>query len=721
MHTLLRKFGLAFIENLNFKNKGMNKAILILALVIFVVSCQMEKPQKLDAPLIKKYEATLTSDIMTPEVLWSFGRLGDVQISPDGSKILYGVSYFSKEQNKSNRELFIINTDGSDKKQLTLTPFSEYNAVWHPAGNHIWYLSSASGTMQIWSMHTDGTYKQQVSAIDGDITNFIISPDGTQVLFTKDVQIDKNTHDIYKDLPKADGRIITDLMYRHWDTWEDGAYSHIFVAGFDGENLTEAKDIMLGEPFDSPLMPFGGIEEISWAPNGKAIAYTCKKLKGKAYTLSTNSDVYLYNMESGETKNLTEGMPGYDRAPFFSPDGSKMYWLSMERSGFEADKDRLFVMDMKTGEKTYLTEHFDYSPSGLAWADNGQNLYFIAGVMATFQIYKMNVVSKEIMAVTQGDFDYHSVALAGDKLIATRVNMTKPAEIYSVNPALGDATEISFENKHLLTQLTMPTVEKRWIKTTDKQDMLVWVIYPPHFDASKKYPTLLYCEGGPQSPLSQFWSYRWNFSQMASNGYIVVAPNRRGVLTMGQQWTDAISKDNAGQAMKDLLSAIDEMKKEPFIDENHLGAIGASFGAFSVNWLAGNHQGRFKAFISHCGVFNSEMEYMTTDEMFFDNWEKGGAPWETDNKVAMKSYAGSPHNFVKNWDTPIMFIQGEHDYRIPYTQGMAAFNSAQLLGVPSKMLFFPSETHWVVHPQNGILWQREFKSWLDEWLKETNE
>lgn len=685
---------------------------------LVAVSCQMEKPEKLDAPLIKKCDATLTSDIMTPEVLWSFGRLGDVQVSPDGTKLIYGVSYYSIPQNKSNRELFIMNTDGSGKKQLTLTPYSEYNAVWYPKGDHIWYLSSASGSMQIWSMHSDGTYKQQVSDVDGDITNFIISPDGTKVLFTQDVQIDKTTQDIYKDLPKADGRIITDLMYRHWDTWEDGAYSHIFVADYDGENLLEAKDIMPGEPYDTPLMPFGGIEEINWTPDASAIAYTCKKLKGKAYTLSTNSDVYLYNLTSGETKNLTEGMPGYDRAPFFSPDGSKMYWLSMERGGFEADKDRLFVMDMKTGEKTYLTEHFDYSPSGLQWADNGQNLYFVAGVMATFQIYKMDVATKEIKAVTQGDFDYHSVAVAGDKLVATRVNITKPAEIYTVDPTSGEANEISFENKELLAQLTMPTVEKRWIKTTDNQDMLVWVIYPPHFDATKKYPTLLYCEGGPQSPLSQFWSYRWNFSQMASNGYIVVAPNRRGVLTMGQKWTDEISKDNSGQAMRDLLSAIDVMKKEPYIDENHLGAIGASFGAFSVNWLAGNHQGRFKAFISHCGVFNSEMEYMTTDEMFFDNWEKGGAPWETNNKVAMKSYAGSPHNFVKNWDTPIMFIQGEHDYRIPYTQGMAAFNSAQLLGIPSKMLFFPSETHWVVHPQNGILWQREFKGWLDQWLKE---
>jgi len=330
----------------------------------------------------------------------------------------------------------------------------------------------------------------------------------------------------------------------------------------------------------------------------------------------------------------------------------------------------------------------------------------------------MDVQSAEITAVTSGAHDYHSVSVAGDRLIATRVDMTKPQEIYSVDPATGEATEISFENKHILDQLTMPTVEKRWITTTDNKEMLTWIIYPPHFDKNLKYPTLLYCEGGPQSALSQFWSYRWNFSQMASNGYIVVAPNRRGVLTMGQDWTDQISKDNSGQAMQDLLVAIDVIKEEQFIDEDRLGAIGASFGGFSIFWLAGNHQKRFRAFISHCGVFNVEMEYMTTDEMFFDNWETGGPPWEKDNEVAQKSYAESPHQYIQNWDTPIMIITGEHDYRIPYTQSLAAFNSAQLLGIPSKLLFFPSESHWVLTPQNGILWQREFREWLDQWLKE---
>jgi len=695
----------------------MKKIITYLLFIPVFISCQKASDNTVDEILIDKNELQLSSDIMTPEVLWSFGRIGDVVISPSGDKVLYAVTYYSIEQNKSNSELFVMNADGTNKIRLTTTPEKEYNPVWHPDGERILYLSNVSGDVQAWMMNGDGSGKVQISAIEGGINTLAFSPAGDRVLFTKDVQIDKTTKDIYPDLPKSDARIITDLMYRHWDTWEDGAYSHIFHAAFDNNRISDPIDIMPGEPYDTPLMPFGGMEEITWSPDGKSIAYTCKKLKGKAYTLSTNSDIYLYDLETGITKNLTEGMPGYDKAPLFSPDGKKMYWLSMKRAGDEADKERLFELDLVSGQKRYLTEKFDHSPQSLTWADNGEDLYFVSGVMATFQIYEINVKTTDITTITEGMHDYHSVARAGDQLIATRVDMTKPQEIYSVEPGTGEATEISFENKHLLDQLTMPTVEKRWIKTTDNKDMLTWIIYPPHFDSSKSYPTLLYCEGGPQSALSQFWSYRWNFSQMASNGYIVVAPNRRGVLTMGQEWTDQISKDNSGQAMQDLLRAIDVMKEEPFIDADRLGAIGASFGGFSVFWLAGNHEGRFKTFISHCGVFNSEMEYMTTDEMFFDNWEMGGAPWETDNPVAMKSYAGSPHNFIQNWDTPIMIIVGEHDYRIPYTQAMAAFNSAQLLGVPSKLLFFPSETHWVLTPQDGILWQREFKGWLDKWLK----
>ncbi len=694
------------------------KKLLILSLFsILMISCQAPAENTSDEPLITKNQMELSSDMMTPEVLWAFGRLGDVQVSPSGEKILYGVSYYSVEQNKSNRELFVMNVDGSGKIQLTETPQNEFNAVWHPDGERIIYISNASGNLQAWEMEADGSGKQKISDVEGGITGLAFSPDGSKALYTQEVQVDKTTQDLHPDLQETDGRVINDLMYRHWDTWEDGTYSHVFYADFD-ETFSGGTDLMPGEAFDSPMKPFGGLEEVAWTPDSKGIAYTCKKLGGLEYSFSTDSDIYLYELESGSTRNLTEGMPGYDRVPFFSPDGSKIYWHSMRRAGYEADKERLFVMDLASGQKRYLTENFDYSPSGEIWADDGENLYFVCAVNSEHHLFKMNVPSREIVPITEGMYDYHSVAIAGDRLIATRVDMTKPQEIYSVDPATGTATELSFENKHLLDQLTMPKVEKRWVTTVDNKEMLVWAIYPPHFDESKKYPAVMFCTGGPQGVLGQFWSYRWNMSQMASYDYVVIAPARRGVSSHGQLWTDQVSKDNSGLAMQDLLSAIDDISAESFVDEDRLGAVGASFGGSSIFWLAGNHEKRFKAFISHCGVFNAEMMYATTEEMFFDHWEKGGAPWEKDNPVVVKSYAGSAHHFVKNWDTPIMVIQGEHDYRIPYTQGMAAFNTAQMLGIPSRMLFFPSETHWVLKPQNGILWQREFKNWLDKWLME---
>ena len=693
----------------------MKKTLILLSILALLSPCQAQKVA--DAPLITKNLLRLSSDLMTPEVLWSFGRLGDVQVSPDGAKILYGVSYYSIEQNRSNRELFVMNSDGSGKLQLTKTPQNEFNAIWHPDGKRIVYLSSASGDIQAWVMNADGTGNSQISEVKGGITGLAFSPDGNRVLYTREVKVDLNTQDLHPDLQLSDGRIINDLMYRHWDTWEDGAYSHVFVSDFNG-TFSDGTDLMPEEPFDSPMKPFGGLEEVAWSPDSRRIAYTCKKVRGLEYSFSTNSDIYLYDLESGETSNLTEGLPGYDRVPFFSPDGRMIYWHSMERAGYEADKERLFAMDLSTAELSYLTPDFDYSPFGETWMDKGENLYFVCAVNSEQQIFKMNVKTMEITAVTEGMHDYHSVALAGDRLIATRADMTKPEEIYSLNPATGEATELSFENKHLLDQLSMPKVEKRWVNTVDNKQMLVWAIYPPHFDKTRKYPAVMFCTGGPQGVLGQFWSYRWNMSQMASFGYVVIAPARRGVSSHGQLWTDQVSKDNSGLAMQDLLSAADDIAAEPYVDEERLGAVGASFGGFSVNWLAGNHEGRFKAFISHCGVFQEEMMYYTTEEMFFQHWETGGAPWEKDNPVAMNSYAGSPHHFVRNWDTPIMFMQGEHDYRIPYTQGMAGFNAAKMLGIPSRMLFFPSETHFVLSPQNGILWQREFKNWLDRWLKE---
>jgi len=704
------------------KKHNLKTLMLFLTAGIFFIginSCSTTE-MKEKAPIIGKADLKLESDIMTPEVLWSFGRLGDVQVSPDEKTLLYGVSYYSKEQNKSNRELFTLPVEGGTATQITKTAGGEYNAIWSVDGSKIFFLSAVKKGkgLQIFSMNPDGTGRKQISKEPEGITNIKLAPNGEKILFTCEIKVDDNVQDMHPDLPKADAKLYDDIMYRHWDVWEDGYYSHVFIADLVNGKVENSKDIMEGEPFESPLKPFGGIEEINWSPDSRTVAYTCKKLKGKDYSLSTNSDIYLYNLETGETLNFTEGMPGYDWQPLFSPDGTKLAWLSMARGGFEADKQRLFIADLGTGKKKDYSEYFDHSPFGMQWTDDSESIYFVAGVYATHQIHKFDVESGEIYAITKGMHDYHSVAIAGKKLIGTKVSMVKPQEIYAVNAESGEETELSFENKHILDQLTLPTVEKRYVLTTDGKEMLTWVVLPPKFDANKKYPAILYCEGGPQSPLSQFWSYRWNFSIMASNDYVVVAPNRRGVLTMGQEWTDQISKDNSGQAMKDLLSAIDEVKKEPYVDEENIGAVGASFGGFSVYWLAGNHNNRFKAFIAHCGVFHSEMEFMTTEEMFFDTWEKGGAPWEKNNKVAMKSYAGSPDKFVQNWDTPILVIHGGKDFRIPYAQGMAAFNSARLLDVKARFLYFPEENHWVLTPQNGILWQRTFFDWLDQHLKE---
>jgi dipeptidyl aminopeptidase/acylaminoacyl peptidase len=697
----------------------MEKILFVVAFFcILLAGCQpKEEPKTQEVKIIGKPEIKIQSDRMTPEVLWAFGRVSEVKVSPDNNTVLFGVSYYDIAENKGNRELYTISVNGSNLKQITKTAKSENAAIWRPDGKKIAYLSPESGSNQIWEMNPDGTNPVQISKIDGDISNFGYSPDIKRIYFTIDVKIDSTITQVYNDLPKADGRTYSDLMYRHWDTWEDGLFSHVFIADYTEGSIQNPLDIMTGEPFDSPLAPNGGPEEIAWSADGSKIAYTCKKLSGKEYSFSTNSEIYLYDINTKQTTNLTEGMPGYDKAPLFSPDGKKMAWLSMARAGFESDKDRIFVYDFESKQKTDYTEKFDNSAQNLAWNADGKFLYFIAGVQATFQIYKLNLETKEIAAITKGDYDYHSVSIAGNVLVGDKVSMSMPAEIFKINPENGEETQLTFINKELLDQLALGKVERRWITTTDKKSMLTWIIYPPHFDKNKKYPTLLYCQGGPQNALSQFWSYRWNMQIMAANDYIIVAPNRRGVPTFGQSWTDQISKDNGGQEMKDLLTAIDEVKKEPYIDAQHLGAVGASYGGYTVYWLAGNHNKRFKAFIAHCGVFDSDMEYMSTEEMFFDQWEKGGAPWETNNKVAQKSYAASAHRFVKNWDTPILVIHGEKDFRIPYEQGMAAFNSARMLGIPAKFLIFPTENHWVLKPQNGILWQRTFFSWLDQWLK----
>ena len=659
---------------------------------------------------------SLSSDKLTPEVLWSFGRLGGVTLSPDQTQILYGVTYYNLNENRSYRDLYLLPAEGGDPVELTRTGEKEFNEQWRPDGKKIGFLSSRSGSVQLWEMYPDGTGLRQISA-DGDgWSGFSYSPDGKKIAFIKEVKIKKDVHDLYPDLRKANARVIDDLMYRHWDSWVD-TYSHVFVADVRKGKLENIRDIMEGEPWESPVRPFGGMEQITWSPDGTKLVYTSRKKTGKAYALSTNSDLYEYDLGTGLTVNLTEGMMGYDINPLYSPDGQWLAWESMEREGYEADKNRLFLLHVATGRKLYVTESFDQNVQGLAWSSHSESIFFISDWHATDEIYRYDLGEGKIHKITGGIHDYASVIPGDGVLFATRHSMSKPDEIYRVNPQSGEAEEISFINKAILDQLEMGRVEYRWVATTDSQQMKVWVIYPPHFDPNKKYPTLLYCQGGPQGTVSQFWSYRWNFQIMAANGYIIVAPNRRGLPGFGQEWLEQISGDYGGQNMLDYFSAIDLLAEEPYVDKARLGAVGASYGGFSVFWIAGHHDGRFKAFIAHDGMFNFESEYLETEEMWFPNWDLGGAFWEHDNPVAQQSFANSPHRFVHLWDTPILVIHGEKDYRVTIGQGMQAFNAAQLLGVPSRFLYFPEENHWVLAPQNGILWQREFFGWLDRWLK----
>ena len=677
-----------------------------------------KKENKKNEPseVIGKASPMVENGIMTPEVLYSFGRVGDVAISPDRSRILYQVTYVSIPYNRTNSELFVMNSSGSDKMQLTSSNFRESQPRWIGNGDRIAFLSNESGSSQLWTMNPDGGDKKQLSDVEGGVDGYIFSPDETKLLFVKSVKSVETAPDKHSDLPEASGRIVNDLMYKHWDHWVESV-PHPFVADISDGKLTNLRDIMEDEPYESPMAPFGGTEQLAWSPDGKTIAYTARKKTGKEYAVSTNSDIYFYDLESGETRNMTEGMMGYDVNPLFSPDGTKLAWLSMERDGYEADKNRLFVMDLASGDKTYVTESFDYNTEGIVWGDDNQTLYMLSPYQGTNRIFSADIVTREITEIAGGKHDYISLDLVDGGLIAKRQSMSRPAEIYRVDLTSGEATELSFENKHILDQLTMGEVEERWIGTTDGKQMLTWVIYPPNFDPSKKYPTLLYCQGGPQSMVSQFWSYRWNQQMMATNGYIVVAPNRRGLPGFGQEWLEQISGDYGGQNMRDYLAAIDVLAKEPFVDETRLGCTGASYGGFSTLWLAGNHDKRFKAFFAHAGIFNLEAQYLETEEMFFANWDMGGPYWDKSNAVAQRTYQTSPHRFVDKWDTPIMVSHGEFDYRILASQSMMAFNAAQLRDIPSRMLIFPDENHWITKPQNGILFQREFFRWFDEWLK----
>ena len=695
---------------------------------------------------IGKQNIKLSSDLMTPEALWAMGRIGNAVASADGRQIVYQIGYYSVKANKSQQKIAIINADGTGNSTLTTGSKSETDPVW--LNGKIAFLSGG----QIWTMNTDGTDRQQISKTTKDIEGFKFSPDGSKVILLHSIDFNEVIKKNPEDLPKATGRLVTDLMYRHWDHYVE-SIQHPFVAEVTSDGIKDGIDILEGEPYECPMEPFGGVEQLAWSPDSKTIAYTCRKKTGRDYAISTDSDIYLYNIGTRETKNLckpagyvepdidpTKTMKyqkvnaeenlknnvGYDQNPQFSPDGKYIAWTSMLRDGYEADRNRLCIYDLTTGEKKYVTEQFDSNVDAFVWSDSKDAMIYFIGVWhATENLYAVNWKG-ELKQLTDTWDDFGSLSLMnnGKQLLMERHNYTSPADLYIVTPNFKkpektETFQLTFENKHILDQLAKPTVQQRWVKTTDGKEMLTWIILPPNFDETKKYPTLLFCEGGPQSPVSQFWSYRWNFMIMASNGYVIVAPNRRGLPGFGQEWLEEISGDWTGQCMKDYLAAIDDAANNlPYVDKDRLGAVGASFGGFSVYYLAGHHDKRFKAFISHDGAFNLESMYTDTEEVFFSNWEYDDAYWNKDQTAnATRTYNYSPHKFVDNWDTPILCIHGEKDYRIVYNQGMGAFNAARLRGVPAELLIFPDENHWVLKPQNGILWQRTFFDWLDRWLK----
>ena len=756
----------------------MKRLTLILIVIATMAACKQEDNKK----VFTRNDIKLESDTLTPEALWAMGRIGSYATSPDGSKVAYQVTYYSVEENRSNTVIYVQDIPSAAASESdaissgTLLGLGN-SPVWLDE-NRIAFLSKG----EIWTMNSKGKSRKQLTNTDGSVDGFLFSPDQKKVVLIKSVPF----HDIIAerpaDLPKSTGLVINDLMYRHWDHYVE-SIPHPFVLDLEsGEEI----DILEGQPFECPMEPFGGIEQIAWMTTGDVqdsniIAFTCRVKKGLAYSISTDSDIFLFDLESRDVKsaknlckpgttfgdavaaaisspigdidpsktlrdqtvNSSENLannPGYDQSPKFSPDGRYVAWLSMQRDGYESDRQRLCVCDLQSGEKRYVTESFDSSVDDFVWGDDSNTLYFIGVWHATVNLYRTSLEG-QVTQLTDDQADWGSLQLiprptpnpsrnGGEKAdadICTRLLMERhdyfhPADLYQVRvigDSVAESSRLTAENDHILSQLASGSCEPRWCKTTDNQQLLYWVIKPPHFDSSKKYPTLLFCEGGPQSPVSQFWSYRWNFYIMASQGYVIIAPNRRGLPGFGQEWREEISGDWTGQCMKDYLSAIDDACDSlPYVDRDHLGAVGASFGGFSVYYLAGHHDKRFKCFISHDGAFNLEAMYTETEENWFSNWEYDDAYWNRDRTAnADRTYKNSPHLAVDQWDTPILCIHGEKDYRINATQGMSAFNAARMRGIEAELLLYPDENHWVLKPQNGILWQRTFFAWLNRWLK----
>ena len=712
----------------------MKKILLMMAIAaVGLGGCNKRpEPLKIDNALTAE---EIAAGRLTPEVMWKMSRAGGSSISPDGTTLLYQQTDYNMAENRGVTTIWVEDLASKAVTRLTDNTSNNVSPKWSADGSRIYFLSDRSGSMQVWEMTAAGANAKQLSDLDKDIEGFGVSPKGDKAWYVQRIQVaDRRSSDVYKDMDKSKARIYDDLMARHWDYWDEGEYMHIFVGDFGSEGMKPGVDIIGAEAaWDAPLAPYFDMAEIAWSNAGDKLAYTCKPLTGTAYAVSTDSDIFVYDLATGETKNIckpltgnpaAEGeacldlaeMAGYDKYPVWSPDDRKIAFLSQRRAGNESDKARLFVYDCATADMQDLTADFDYNAMNVVWSGNDR-LYFIAPIEATHQICRVAPSVGEVEVLTKGDHDINAFTMAGEKIAAELCTISMATEFFDVNPADGTLTQISVINKPVYDHIKMGEVQKRWVTTTDGKQMLTWVILPPDFDPAKKYPTLLYCQGGPQSVVSQFWSYRWNFQLMAAQGYIVVAPNRRGLPSFGQEWLDQISGDYSGQNIRDYLAAIDDVAKEPWADETLMGCVGASYGGYSVYFLAGCHEKRFKAFIAHCGIFDFDSMYGETEELFFVNNDYGGPYWDTKNATAQRSYANSPHKFVSKWNTPILIFTGEKDFRIPYTQSLEAFTAARVLGIPARLVAFENEAHQVFKPQNALVWNREFFGWLDKYVK----
>ena len=715
----------------------MKKLILFMALIAFAAtSCQNEgkpTPLAIDNALTA---AEIEAGILSPEVMWKMGRVGSSSLSPDGTEVAYTVTYYNMAENRGVTSIYVQPIEGGEPRQLTDNAGNDVSPQWAADGRSLYFLSNRSGSMQIWNVTTADAMLRQVSDIEGDIEAFGIAPTAEKVYYVQPVHVkDILSKDVYKDMDKSKARIYDDLMARHWSYWDEGDYRHIFVADFDAaKGISNPVDIIGSEAaWDTPLAPYFDAAEIAWNNAGTALAYTCKPLTGTEYAVSTDSDVYVYDLASGKTENICKGyfvgeepvedprlrimptMAGYDKYPVWSPDDSQIAIRSMRRPGNESDKDRLLVYNCAEKSFKEVTERFDYNAANVVW-EGEESIYFIAPIEATHQVCRVAVATGEVEVLTEGDHDINAFTKVGEKMVAEITTISSATELYTIDTE-GAIAQLSNVNKPIYDNITMGRVEKRWVKTTDNKQMLVWVVLPPNFYPAQQDPTLLDCQGGPQSVVSQFWSYRWNFQLMAAQGYVVVAPNRRGLPSFGQEWLDQISGDYSGQNIRDYLSAIDDVAREPWCDRERMGCVGASYGGYSTFFLAGNHEKRFKAFIAHCGIYNFESMYGETEELWFVNNDYGGSYWDKSNATAVRSYANSPHKFIDRWDSPILIFTGEYDFRIPYTQSLQAFTAARLRGLDSRLVVFENEGHQVFQPQNSLTWNREFFSWLDKYVK----